>query len=129
MDFGNLVTAIVVAVSVPIVQSLIEGIKHKRNRKEHKEDSKEMDHAIVIQDHEDIKEIRDSMLTLKIAQLVVLHDRLYYLLRNVMDKGNFAPGEYNNLKSMYDSYVTLGDGDKEVHKLWTQVSSFNIKGD
>lgn len=129
MDFGNLVTAIVVAVSVPIVQSLIEGIKHKRNRKEHKEDSKEMDHTIVIQDHEDIKEIRDIMFTIKVAQLVVLHDRLYYLLRKVRDKQCFAPGEYNNLKNMYDSYVVLGDGDQEIHKLWKQVSNFKIEGD
>ena len=129
MDFGNLITAVVVAISVPVVQSVIEGIKHKRNRKEHKDDTKEMDHTIVIQDHEDIKEIRDIMFTIKVAQLVVLHDRLYYLLRKVRDKKSFAPGEYNNLKNMYDSYVALGDGDQEIHKLWKQVSNFKIEGD
>lgn len=129
MDLDNFITALVVAIGVPVVQSIIENIKHKRNRREHKEDSKEMDHTIVIQDHEDIKDIKNNMTTMKIAQLVVLHDRLYYLLRKVRDKACFAPGEYNNLKNMYDSYVELGDGDKEIHKLWSQVSSLNIRGD
>jgi len=129
MDFGNLVTALVVAVSVPIVQSVIEELKHKRNRKEHKEDSKEMDHTVVMQDHEDIKDIKNNLATVKVAQLVVLHDRLYYLLRKVRDKQCFAPGEYNNLKNMYDSYVILGDGDQEIHKLWKQVSCFKIEGE
>ena len=113
MDLDNFITALVVAIAVPIVQSIIENIKHKRNRREHKEDSKEMDHTVVMQDHEDIKDIKNNLATVKVAQLVVLHDRLYYLLRKVRGKQCFAPGEYNNLKNMYDSYVILGDGDKK----------------
>ncbi len=129
MDFGNLITAVVVAIAVPVVQSIIEDIKHKRNRKEHKEDSKDLDHTVVTQDHEDIKDIKNNLATVKVAQLVVLHDRLYYLLRKVRDKQCFAPGEYNNLKNMYDSYVILGDGDQEIHKLWKQVANLKLEGE
>ena len=125
----GVITALIAAILVPTVQAIIERFKHRRNRQEKQQDSKDIDHGMVVKDHQDIAEIKKNITITKDAQLAVLHDRLYYLLRKVRDKGHFAPGEFNNLKKMYDSYVDLGDGDQEVHKLWKQVQNFVIEED
>ena len=50
----GVITALIAAVLVPVMQSIIESIKHKRDRREGKEDTREDDHKMVVEDHEQI---------------------------------------------------------------------------
>ena len=122
----GVITALIAAVLVPVMQSIIESIKHKRDRRE---DTREDDHKMVVEDHEQIVQINGKLTIIATAQLVVLHDRLYYLLRKVRDRQYFQESEYDNLAKMYQSYMDIGDGDKDIPKLWKDIQDLPMRED
>ena len=60
------------------------------------------------------------------AMLALLHDRLYCLMQEYIDRGSITADEYDNIMYLYEPYKKLG-GNGTCERLFDEVKSLKIQ--
>lgn len=61
------------------------------------------------------------------ALLGLLHDRIYSLCREYINRGGYTVEEYRNLVALYEPYIALG-GNGTAKALKEEIDKLSIRG-